>query len=587
MENCILPYPKKIRETNKWFSTENCGIILADNIDRRIYLKAAKLRDFLSEMDGTYHRLSIDTVDENGIHIGISEKLQHEEYCLEIAERFINITGGDAAGCFYGLQTLQQIITYYKNKLPAIIVDDFPDMKYRGFYHDATRGRIPNMAGMKKIIDILAKMKINSLQLYVEHTFDFYEFHNLQRSEGYVLTPKDILEIDDYCYENFIDFIPSLSTFGHLYELLNQKEYSELCELEGFKPKWHFWRERMAHHTIDPSNPRSYELICSLIDQYLPLFRSEYFNICCDETMDLCKGKNKGKDQGKLYCEFVNKIINYVTLKGKKVMMWGDIALEHPVALEMLSKDTVLLNWDYAAEPNLEKIEIVGKSGFSQIVCPGTTSWARLIENPEISIPNITKMIECGYKHGVKGVLNTNWGDYGHPASFENSLYGIVTAACKSWNVNMLIDSDFEVSVSSLVYCSKLNVINLITQLSRAQDNAPWVDFFEWNKNRDRTIFTGTVSSCTDAAGICEEAFNAFSIQDTGYEPIQHLKVAARGIALLNSAESIILNNGDFTEWRYSAEEWLNSYEKLWLKTNKPSELCEIRNFIFNISNLY
>ena len=158
------------------------------------------------------------------------------------------------------------------------------------------------------MVDILAGMKINSLQIYVEHSFDFNEFRSLGRSSDYVLTPNDILEIDDYCYQNFIDFIPSMATFGHLYELLSLNEYKELCELDNFQPEWHFWRERMAHHTIDPSNPKSIKVICSLIDQYLPLFRSKYFNICCDETLDLCTGKNKGKNKGNLYCEFVNKI---------------------------------------------------------------------------------------------------------------------------------------------------------------------------------------------------------------------------------------------------------------------------------------
>ena len=70
----------------------------------------------------------------------------------------------------------------------------------------------------------------------------------------------------------------------------------------------HFWKERMEHHTIDAANPESLQIVCSLIDQYLPLFRSEYFNICCDETWDLGKGRNDGKDPAELYINFIRGV---------------------------------------------------------------------------------------------------------------------------------------------------------------------------------------------------------------------------------------------------------------------------------------
>ena len=76
----------------------------------------------------------------------------------------------------------------------------------------------------------------------------------------------------------------------------NKEEYKQFCELEDYQPSSNIWAERIHHHTIDPTNEGSIKLICSLIDQYAPLFRSKYFNICCDETFDLGKGRNKDKD---------------------------------------------------------------------------------------------------------------------------------------------------------------------------------------------------------------------------------------------------------------------------------------------------
>ena len=58
--------------------------------------------------------------------------------------------------------------------------------------------------------------------------------------------------------------------------------------------------ERMCHHTLNRStDDRAYELVCRLIDEYSPLFRSNLFNINCDETFDLEEEEEK-KEQMKL-----------------------------------------------------------------------------------------------------------------------------------------------------------------------------------------------------------------------------------------------------------------------------------------------
>ena len=120
----------------------------------------------------------------------------------------------------------------------------------------------------------------------MEHTFAFDEYKGIYKAFGY-MTAEEIMQIDDYCYENFIDFVPSLSSFGHLFRLLESNKYKHLCELDEFEATKNPWHNFMLHHTINANDERSFELITSLIDQYVPLFRSKYFNICCDETFDI------------------------------------------------------------------------------------------------------------------------------------------------------------------------------------------------------------------------------------------------------------------------------------------------------------
>lgn len=225
----ILPTPKKIIEKEGAFHIGSCDVAVIGQHDIRVVRAAVKLRDALTVKTGVFHKFyRAQDVIQQAICIREDATLPKEGYSLEIKQDGIELIGGDAAGCFYGIQTLLQLLDSAEDSLVCVSIQDKPDMEHRGFYHDATRGRIPSLEGVKRIVDMLARFKVNSFQLYVEHSFDFAEFSNEHRTEEEQLTAQEILEIDEYCYNHFIDFIPSLSTFGHLYELLMKEEYRHL-----------------------------------------------------------------------------------------------------------------------------------------------------------------------------------------------------------------------------------------------------------------------------------------------------------------------------------------------------------------------
>ena len=395
----LIPMPSLFRKTQE--KILNKKITIGDmDLDPRLMKAIQKL-----------------PIDSNGlplyIHIG---KDYGENYILDLSNDGIMITAPSVVGAFYGIQTLRQLM---ENKtVYACHIEDAPDFGFRGFYHDVTRGRIPTLKTLKELVDYMAYMKLNSLQLYVEHTFAFREYADSLEQTGY-LTAEEIRELDDYCYENFIELIPSLSCFGHLYVLLEKPQYKHLQEAENYQNTHIYWADRMMHHTIDPTNPESFLLIKSLIDQFMPLFRSNKFNICCDETFDLQNGKHKNIDTGELYVNFVNSLITYVKSCGKEVMMWGDILLDHPERVGDIPEDVMLLNWYYdtSAEIAEEKVKAFHNKNRKQIVCPATWAWNHLSESLSMSVPNITNMTRLAKKYGAMGVLNTNWGDYGDPCS--------------------------------------------------------------------------------------------------------------------------------------------------------------------------
>lgn len=507
-----------------------------------------------------------------------------ESYVLDISSNSISIVAEGPAGAFYAVQTLRQL--FQQETVPCLHIADKPDFAYRGFYHDVTRGKIPTVETIKRLIDQMAYYKLNSLQLYVEHTFSFEEYKQLKDTTG-CLTKEDILEIGAYCRENFIDFIPSLSTFGHLYELLEQPQYKHLRVLKDYKAEPNFWRNRMQHHTIDPENPQSLALVKSLIDQYISCFDSECFNICCDETFDLHSYDALGVESERLYVEFVKKIIAHVQKYGKKVMMWADILLKYPQTIREIPQDICFLNWNYNAEPSEEDVICLSKTGKAQIVCPGTASWNRLCENVAVEEQNICRMAEYGYRHGAVGVLNTNWGDWGNPCSLELAMYGLVLGAEKSWSVATPVDDAFYGRVNALLYEND-NGIQCIKELSKLHELVSWKAFCKryfyhrYGDKNDQTDQQLDLDAVRDAYAQLTKRLAAEQWSNDEYR--QEMLLAAEGVCVM--AELWAKQIGQPVKRLTDTQSWLHKYSEKWVEKNQANELYRIQEMFEYCENI-
>ena len=560
----LIPNVKEMKIGAR-YEISGCTFNFPENIDNRIVNIAKKV-----PQGNTVVNLAIGNCD-------------CEEYKITFGDE-ITIDAKGIRGAFYAIQTLRQIVKNGYYDVSEIV--DKPDLDVRGFYFDITRGRIPKVETVKELIDNLAYYKVNMLQLYVEHVFPFKEYDGIYQRTGYI-TPAELKEIDAYCKENFIDFIPSLSCFGHLYELLESDKYKHLCELTDDEHKTHFWQRRMAHHTINPSDPESIEVIKSLIDQFMPCFTSKYFNICCDETFDLGKGKNQGKDPGALYTEFVSKICDYVRSKGKTPMMWGDI-IEH---IDPLGDNIIFLSWGYSPNVTPEKINMLASAGKKQIVCPGVNGWTTLCERVKESVPNITKMAKYAYDSGALGMMNTCWGDYGHIVPIECCMYGTIFGCAKAWNVNDEYEN-FDDAIDFLYYG-----YNGASKILKAIDNAHRVVFwYNLVVDYSNEIFN------TDIMGARQLTPN--ELNDCFYEVenvIPYLESTKWGN---ERAREVFLNVSEGVEYMIAMlfsretgeklgvifsdiEAWLKDYSAIYLRESKEGELKEFIKVFYHLAQKY
>lgn len=437
----LIPVPKKVSTTaKKIFLRDFENIFLPENISSSLLTLLVTFADEWEKITSQRLRFVRSKVEGKSVKLLLTKADKERlSYKITSSNEEIILSSSTEKGLFYAIQTMRQLLRTEGIFMPELSIEDFPDYAARGFYHDCTRGKIPTLETLFALADKLAYYKIGEMQLYMEHTFAFARHSDIW-SGADPITAEEIIRLDTYCKERHIELVPSLSTFGHFYMGLRSRRNSHLNELdvEGFLLPFSF-HDRMAHYTLNASDPGSLKLIDDMLSEFLMLFSSSKVNICCDETYDLGKGKNAAKvkklgSTERLYVDYLKKLISLVKKYGKRVMFWGDIIAHAPELIRELPSDTIPLEWDYGPAAKAHDTSVMQKSGLDFYICPGVSGWNTFLNRIGISSSNICNYAEKGLKYGAKGLLNTDWGDYGHVNMLGCSFFGLALGAGCAWN---------------------------------------------------------------------------------------------------------------------------------------------------------
>lgn len=538
-----------------------------------------------------------------GICYQKEDTLREGQYRITVSEEGVVLTAGSKAGFLYATQTMRQMVRQCGMALPAVTIEDAPCIPVRGFYHDVTRGRVPTLAEMKKLADLCAFYKINQLQLYVEHSYLFECLGGLF-SDRDPLTESDIRELDDYCDRLGIELVPSLSCFGHLYELLRTKQYAHLCELDvDFEEPFSLY-DRMAHHTLDVSNPESEALVRKMITEYAALFRSERFNVCADETFDLGKGRNRARAELEgsttdMYMEFLVKLCHIVKDCGKTPMFWGDILQEFPEKNKLLPEGTICLYWNYEPDASDDKLKGLTDAGIRNLyVCPGVHGWNHLINRYDHAYANISAICGFAKKYQAQGVLVTDWGDYGHVNDPDFSTPGLIYGAAFSWQGSIMPKAEIDRMISVLEYADRSGKrMEYLSRLSAGED-VTWGQLVCYKENRVWDQFTPDQDDMRNdrLSEAIREGYRMLSeIPQSQRERASAYLLAAEGQELFNRVWKLIKKD-HVSEEKATANDaatekkdvrlaeklrrWYMEYQKLWRRSSRESELSRIGEIV-------
>jgi hexosaminidase len=368
------------------------------------------------------------------------DSAMHDEGYLIVphGKRGVAVIAETSAGLFYGAQTVKQLIRGSGKDAVLLVptIRDWPAMAHRGLSDDWSRGPLPSMDFLKREIRTLAAYKYNIFSPYFEHTFA-YGSTPVAAFPGGAMTPDEARDLVAYAAKYHITVIPEQEAFGHLHHVLKFEEYSHLSET--------------PHGAVlAPGDAGTLPLISSWFGELAKVFPAPYAHVGADETFELGLGRTRDqvKQQGlaPVYLNFLSQIHETLAPLHKRLLFWGDIAVNSPEQVGTLPKDMIAVPWVYDARPDFTP-EIVPftKAGLETWVAPGVSNWNRVYPNNNVALSNIRAFVRDGQKLGATGMLNTVWNDDGE-GIFDENWFGVLFGAAAGWQQGESSEAEFVAS---------------------------------------------------------------------------------------------------------------------------------------------
>ena len=353
-----------------------------------------------------------------------------EAYRLRIADGVITLTARTANGLRWVEATLTQIRAQHPAQLPCVQIDDAPAFAHRGFMLDISRDRVPTLKTLFQLVDLIASLKGNRLQLYVEHTLAYRGHEEVWRSSS-ALTLEELAALNAYGSGKGVALDANQNSLGHVERWLKHPRYAPLGECDRRRMQNGNWY--VEPNTLCPGDPRSLALVEDLLRQQLPIVSGAYANIGCDEPWDLGQGRSKvdcdREGHGKVFSRWVTQVAGIAKNLGKIPQYWCD---PHPNEDDGLPRDMVALVWGYEYDEDFATRTAAHRAaGRTVWVAPGTGGWNSTTSRTWYRRANLARA--AGQAGQAEGYLLTEWGDGGHHQPWPITLVGVADGMQSAW----------------------------------------------------------------------------------------------------------------------------------------------------------
>jgi hexosaminidase len=379
----IIPQPVEMSTQAGSFLLSPSSVIMYDGFETEGIAK--KLATFLAKPTGYSFKTERSQPNFlNHIHVSLHKKyepkLGDEGYSLEVLHKQIFIKANKAAGLYYGIQTLLQLLpkeiesnSFVKQtwEIPLVKITDYPRFKWRGVMLDVSR-HFFKKEDVKSYIDEIARLKYNVFHWHltddegwrieikslpkltqvgawrVPRMGKFGEIEGAKPGEaatdGGFYTQEDIKEVVRYAQERHVTIVPEIDVPGHsmaaiaAYPEISCTKNPKTTVRAGEKFADWFGNGKFTmsiDNSLNPADEKVYEFLDKVFTEVAPLFPSPYIHVGGDECYKGfwekdagCKAlmeKEKMHDVEELQGYFMKRVEQILKTKGKKMLGWDEI----------------------------------------------------------------------------------------------------------------------------------------------------------------------------------------------------------------------------------------------------------------------
>jgi hypothetical protein len=408
----------------------------------------------------------VDALPRDNEPVGADSR---EAYHLRISPDGGEVRARSSAGLFYAVQTLLQLIEVNGKDaaLPAVEIDDWPSLAYRGVMFDLSHGPLPAEDEIKRQIDTLARWKGNQYYFYSELSIELKGYPLINPGGRY--TQDQVRRIIAYARDRHVDVVPCLEFFGHLHDLFRIERYADLAALPH-------------GGDLNPHNPEMQRMLADWIAQMTSLFPSPWFHIGLDEPWELERAGVSaagGVDPGKLFLDHLTRTSAEVRRHGKRVLFWADVTSgaalfdKYPQLASSLPEGTIPVPWRYHDEKDYSPmLEPFQKVHVPEVIGTGIWAWDTIVPDFRVTFSNIDGFLRDGRKFGTLGIINTNWSDDAQ-ILYRMTQPGVAYGAVASWQSNPVDRAGFFRNYCSIVYDEGMaaDVASALAALDDAQQS--------------------------------------------------------------------------------------------------------------------
>jgi hexosaminidase len=359
----LIPWPRHCAQQEGQFVLGRGAAISAE---QELSAAAKALAAAIEQFAGWKTPVHIGRDETVALRLRIDPRIPHAEgYRLKVSAAGVEVSGATAAGVFYGIQTLGQIICSAVQPggkasgdlaLPLVTIEDQPRFGWRGLMLDVSR-HFFDADSVCRFLDLMALHKFNRFHWHLtddqgwrlpvrkyprltevggfrDYTLIGHEDSRPRRYDdiryGGFYAPEDIHRVVRHAASLHITVVPEIDMPGHMQAAI--AAYPELgCTTATIRPRCHWG---ISQHILNPRES-TVRFMQDVLAEVLELFPGEFVHIGGDEAWkhqwtESREVQDRMRELGltseaSLQSWFIGRMQTFLADHGRRLIGWDEI----------------------------------------------------------------------------------------------------------------------------------------------------------------------------------------------------------------------------------------------------------------------